>query len=172
MFSKLWKAIKKVFSKILNAIKAFIKKFWVVLLVVAALWFAPAIGGWFASIGAPSWLTSAFSWVGANVTPTVTSIGSWLASGGKALGSSIADGWAALSLGQKAAVGVGGMALLAPEETADFLQEAAKDLGDLAGDVVGGVTAGFVSSPVGTLIMVGLGVWALFLLLEDKDEAQ
>lgn len=170
MFSSLWKAIKAIVKKIFDFIKKFLKKFWVVIAVIAVFWFAPAITGFLASSGAPGWLTSAFSWTSTTITPTVTSVGGWLSSGAGKLGGWLKAGWASLTFGQKATLAVGAAGLLAPEETGQLLADVAGAVGDVVGGGVSAVVNAATKSPL-FLVAAGLAVW-YFFLREDPDEVR
>lgn len=169
MFSSIWKAIKAIVKKVLSFIKSFLKKFGVILLVVAAFWFAPAIAGFLSSAGAPSWLSGAFSWIATTFTPTVVSAGQWLLSGAAKLGSWVKAGWASLTFGQKATLAIGAAGLIAPQEVGQALESTAATVAGIAGSAVGAVATGFVTSPLGFALLAG-AVW--FFFLRDNDDNQ
>lgn len=171
LFAAIWKAI----MKIVNAIIDFIKKYWFIILLVAAIWFAPAVAAWLSSVGAPGWLTTAFSWAGTNLTPYVTSAGEWLASGAKSLVTEAGTSWSTLTLGQKAGLVYGTVALLAPEETAAFTADAIETIGDATGTFLGGAIAGvgslLTSNPLLFVGALALG-WYIFFGSEDKERIE
>lgn len=150
-FKSLWAIIKR----ILKAIIDFIKKYWWIILIIVAIWFAPSISAFLASSGAPAWLSGAFTWIGANLTPTLMTVGSYLWSGAQTVGSGVADIWSGLSVGTKAALVVGASALIAPEETAAALEALSEGLGDVLGAGVGAL----VSSPLGIVVLGALAFW-------------
>lgn len=168
MFSSLWKAIKAIVKKIFEFIKKFLKKFWVLIALVAVFWFAPAIAGYLASAGAPSWLTGAFSWISTSITPAVATTGEWLMSGAGQLGGWLKAGWASLTFGQKATMAVGAAGLLAPEETVKFLGDVAETVGDVAGAGLGAIAAATTKSPL-VVAAIAFAVW-YFFIKEDENE--
>lgn len=161
------KAIWRIIMKIVKAIVNVIKKYWWIILILVAIWFAPAVAAYLASSGAPAWLTTTFSWIGANLTPTLTTIGGYVWQGVQAVGSGASAVWDGLSPGTKAALVVGATALIAPEETADALAA----LGDLTGDLLGVAAGAFLTSPVG-LVIAGFGLWWLLGSHGKKKEPE
>lgn len=155
-------SIGKLFKALIKAIVNFIKKYFMVILmvvlVVCAVYFAPAIAGWLSSVGAPSFLSSAFTWVGANVTPLLSAAWNGVAS----LGNSAYEAFSAASLGTKAAIVTGISAAIAPEETAAVIADA----GALVGDSVAALASGVMSSPIGWAV-IGLAAW--FLIGSSKN---
>lgn len=160
-------AIGRVFKAIFKAIISFIKKYWkiilAVILIVCVIYFAPAIAGWLTSVGAPTWLSSAFTWIGANITPLLSS--AW--SGITALAGGAWDAFSSASLGTKALLVLGAAAALAPEETEALIGETMSTLVGVAGTVAGGILSGITSSPWG-IAALAFGVWWFFL--RDKDD--
>lgn len=157
-------AIGRLFKAIWNAIVNFIKKyFWIILLIiiiVCVVYFAPLIAGWLTSVGAPTWLSTAFTWIGANITPLLST--AW--SGITAVAGGAWDAFASASIGTKAAIVLGAAAAIAPEETAALIGEA----GQFVGDTIGTVVTGFVSSPFGLAVAAGL-VWWFFFRKKEND---
>lgn len=168
VFSKLFAAIKKIISKIIGFVAKLFKKLWPLLLAIAAVWFAPGIAGWLGSVGAPSWLTGAFGFIGTNVTPMLSSAWSWLSSAGSSVFGGASAAWSSLSMGTKASLVVGAATLLAPEEMADLASEVGTVIGDTVGSVVGAVGSGFLASPIGMLMIGGLLLW----LLSDRQSTE
>jgi hypothetical protein len=66
----------------------------------------------------------------------------------------------------KLALVTGASALIAPEETAEFIGDAAEFVADTAVGVIGAVASGILSNPI---ILIG-GAIALWLLLRDKKD--
>lgn len=164
LLSAIGRLFKAIFKKLLNLIKRIFKKLWWVILVLAIIWFAPAILGYLTSIGAPSFLTTAFSAI-STVTPYLTSAVSWISSGAGSLISSAWSGYKSLELGTQLAIAGGAAALIVPEETTDVIKEAGKLAGDVIGataGAAGSIVKGFFSSP-GGLALAGLGIWYFFL---------
>jgi phage-related protein len=167
ILSSLGKLLKKIVSKILDLVKEIFKKIWPLILVIAIIYFAPVLAGYLGSAGAPAFLTNAFTWVGANVTPLVTSGLSSLWSGASTL---ISNGWSAFkaaSMSTKLSVLSGAAALIAPEETAEFIGEAAEFVVDTATGIVGSVAGALFSNP---WVLVGGAVALYFLLRKNKTE--
>lgn len=164
VFSSLFKLIGAIVRKIVKAVVDFIKKYWWIIVIVALIYFAPAIGTYLLANGMTT-LGTAFTTIGTSVTPL-------LVDGVAALweGVSGAAGWAgkafgALSLGEQAAIVTGAAALIAPEETADLLGEVADVLIDTAGSLLSALGIG-----PGVLIAVaaGLGLW--WFMSKGKDD--
>lgn len=152
--------IKALIKKIVDFVKKLFKKLWPLILLVVVVIYAPVIGGWLSANGA-TWLGSAFSWVGTNVTPWVSSTLSSIWSGAKALAGKAWSAFKGLELGQQASIITGASALLAPEETAAVLGEAASLATDLFLATAGGIVSSVLSNPIA---LVALGVGAYWLL--------
>lgn len=163
---KLFKAILGVFKRILRMIVNFVKKYWWVILMVVAIYFAPVISSWLTSAGAPSWLSGAFSWVAGNVTPYVTSLVTWLGSSAGSVVGSVGSWFSSLSFSQQAAVALGAAALIAPQETADVIDAGVGAIGDVVGTVGAAIAGSVLSQP---LVWVAAGL-ALWLLWPEKDD--
>lgn len=167
--SSLFDWIKAIFAKIVDFVVEFIKKYWWVIAIVAVIYFAPAIAGYLSSTGAPSWLTSAFTWVGNTLTtPLVGALSSawtWMSGVAAAGYASFAGAALTTQLGIIAGVGM----LLAPEETTELISEAA----EVAGEVVYAAGSAVVSgSGLGTVLTVGaLGVGAYFLFFAGGSKS-
>lgn len=161
IISKLFKAIFSAIKKLVSMVFKLIKKIWPILLVFAAIYFAPAIGGFVTSAGGPQWLSTAIGWVSTNLTPYATSAVSWLTSGAGSLWSSAEEAWAGMTLGTKASLALGSLALLAPEETEELISEVATTVVDATSTIGGAILSGASSSPL-VWVMGGLLVlWAL-----------
>lgn len=166
---KILKAIWAAIKTVIKAIVKFIKKYWWIILVVVAIYFAPTIAGWLSSAGAPSWLSGAFTWIGSTITPTLTSLVSWVASGAGSLWSASTSAWASLSFGQQLALGIGAVAALAPEETAAAIDSVGSFIGDTVATVGGAVASGLFGGNGLWLIGGGLALW--WLLSGDDDSS-
>lgn len=166
----LWSLIKKILGKIFAWLKKFLGDFFWIILIIVAIYFAPMIVAWLGSVGAPSFLITAFEGL-ATLTPYVTTAVQWVWSGVEALGSTAWQAYSGLSAGTQAAIAVGAAALIAPEETATLVGEVV----DLAGDVLttGVTTIGgaLVSNPV-VLIAAGLAVWWFLSGSSDSKKEQ
>lgn len=161
IFKALWKLISKIVSRILKAIVAFVKKFWFIILIIAVIYFAPFLLTQLVAAGAPTWMTTAASWVATTLTPSVVSGVGWLASGAKTMGSSAWAAFADLGMGTQLALASGVAAAVAPEEFADLVTEAANLASDVVGTVVGAVTGSFLSSPIGIVAIAAGAIWLL-----------
>lgn len=167
LLSAIFKLIKKLIKRVIAVVKKVIEKLGPLLLVLAAVWFAPAIGTWLASVGLPG-IGSAFSWIGTTITPHLTSAGAWLWDGAKALGGAAWTAFKGAELSTQASIIAGAAMLLAPDETLDVLTEAAEVVGEIGGALVGGVAGSIFSNPV---VLIGGGL-ALFLLLSHNKEKE
>lgn len=156
-------AIAKLFKAIIRAIVNFVKKYFAIILMIVlicvAIYFAPAIAGWLTSVGAPDFLVTAFTWVGQNVTPLMSSAWEGL---GK-LASSGYDAFSKAQIGTKAGILLGLAAAIAPGETAAVIAEAGGVVGTLAGAAISGV----LGSSGGVIIFGCLAAW---LLLRGKKK--
>lgn len=164
LLSAIGRLFKAIFSKLMKLITTIFKKFWWVLLIVAIVWFAPAITAFLTASGAPSFLVSAFSGV-ATLTPYLQSAVSWLGTTGGAALDKAWTGFKALEFSTQLAVVGGAAALIAPEETMGVISETVS----LAGDMVGAV-AGAVSSAFGPLLLGAIGLY--FLFFREKRQEQ
>lgn len=163
LFSSLFKLIKAIIKKIVAAVKKIVKAIWPLLLIVAAIYFAPVVGSFFSSIGMPSIGTFFSTTVGSLTAP----VGSWLSSlwgGVTSLGGSAWAAFKSLELGTQIAAVTGAAALLAPEETADVIAEVGTVIGDVAGTLVGGVASG-----IPTWVWLG-GALTLLLLFTNRNK--
>jgi hypothetical protein len=168
MLSSLGKLLKKVLSKLMDFIKKILKKLWPLLIIIAIIYFAPLTAGYLSSIGAPSFLTSTFTWVAGNVTPLLSTTLSSLWSGGKALLGSAYSAFGAASTSTKLSLLSGAAALLAPEETAEFIGDVGSYIADTATTVLGAIAGTLFSNPI---ILIGGGL-ALWWLLSSKDSKE
>lgn len=166
-FSAIWNLVKKIFSKLFSWLKEIFDDWWWLLLIIATIWFAPAIAGWLASVGAPEFLVTAMTWVGTNVTPYVIAAGTWLWQGGASLVSSAWTAYKGLDFGTQAMLAIGAAALLAPEETMTVLDEGVK----LVTGVVGAAGSALVKS---SAFLWALGAAAVYVLFfsDKKDEPE
>lgn len=168
LLSSIGNLIKKILSSIVKAIKNLLKKLWPLLLIIAIIYFAPAITGFLATSGAPAWLSGAFGWIGTNVTPILTSALSSIWAGVKTVGSTAWSAYRGLELSTQASIAVGAAALIAPEETAAVISDVAELAVDVVGTVGSGLLEGLTSSTLGTVVLVGGGLWLLFTLFGSK----
>lgn len=162
---KFFKAILSFFKKLLKKLLDFIKKYWWLILALLVIWFAPAISTWLAGAGAPSWLTSTFTWIASNITPSLVSLGQWVGGG-------VVSGWSwfkSLSIGQMAAVGFGAMAMISPDSAKEVVEGAIEDITTIGGAVVGGVTSVVGSALSTPLKWLGFGLLA-WVVLKPKDQ--
>lgn len=165
ILSALWDLIAKIFDSIFSWLGDLLGDWFLVILIIVAIWFAPVIATWLTSVGAPGFLVSAFQTL-AVATPWVQSAGAWLWKGGASLLSSAWSGFKALDVGTQAAIVLGAAAAIAPEETEQLLTEAV----DLATDIVtntGGAVLGALSKSPAAWIIGGIAAW--FLFFHDKD---
>lgn len=167
-FSAVWNLVKKIFSKLFSWLKEIFGDWWWLLLIIAVIWFAPAIAGWLASVGAPEFLVSAMTWIGSTMTPYVVTAGGWLWSGGASLVSSAWTAYKGLDFGTQAMLAVGAAALLAPEETEAVLEEGV----DLVTDVIGTVGSAIASSSAFMWALGAAAIYFLFLRDTKKEEPQ
>lgn len=174
LFSDIFNWFSAIFKKLLSAVTDFLKKYWVIIALVAIIWFAPAIATWLTSSGAPSWLSGTFSWIGSTITPIVTSAGTALWDGVTSFAS---GAWAAFTDAgfgtQLAVIGLAGM-LLAPEETAKVISDVGEAAGELIGSVAGAAITAVTSSPLIWIAVAAAGAYLLFSGDDssDKDVAQ
>lgn len=161
ILSSLFNLIKKIIKKVVDFVKKVIKKYWPVLLILAAIYFAPVIGSFLATNGFAG-LGSVFSSVGSTVTPFLTDAIGWVGSSASSLGSNAWQWFKGLEFGTQASVVLGASALLAPEETADLLGEVAETAWDTAGTVLGAIVDSVASSPA--VWIVGGGLLLLWFL--------
>lgn len=158
-------AVGKLFSSLIKKIFSFLKKIfksiWPLLLIVAAIYFAPVVAGYLSSVGAPSFLTSIFS-AASSLTPTITSAASWVWSNIGSVASTAWSGFKSLDIGTQLAVVGGAAALIAPEETAEVVEEIGTAAGTVLGAVgsaVGDVVSGIFSSPWGIAALGFAAYW-------------
>lgn len=168
MFAALWKVIKRIFTAIFEWIRDFLKEFWWILLIIAIIYFAPAIIGWLTANGAPSFVITAMEGISV-LTPYVTSAVQWVWG---MVSSGATSAWTAfkgLELGQQAAILFGAAALLAPEETAAVVSAAVDMAAGVVETVVGAAASGLGSSGLGMLLLGGAALW--FFATSGSEES-
>lgn len=163
LLSAIGRLFKAIFAKLMKLIKTIFKKFWWVLLIVAIIWFAPAIAAFLTASGAPSFLVTAVNGV-ATLTPYLQSAVSWLGSSGGSFLDKTWTGFKALEFSTQLAVVGGAAALIAPEETMAVISETVS----LAGEMVSAV-AGAVSSSFGPLLLGAIGLYFLFTRRKKEE---
>lgn len=145
---KILSSILNFLKKIIKRVVAFIKKYWVVILALAIVWFAPQISAWLITAGAPAWLSGAVGALG----PLSTALRAGIAWIGKMPGKL----WAAdMHWGWKAAAVLGTSLLIFPEETTEMIGGVIEGATDLIGDVVGAVVGGTIKG-LGAPLTIGL----------------
>lgn len=169
IFSDIFNWFSAIFKKLLNVIVDFLKKYWVIIALIAIIWFAPAIATWLTTSGAPSWLSGTFSWIGSTITPIVAQAGTALWDGVTTFASGAWGAFTDAGFGtQLAVIGVAGM-LLAPEETAKIISDVGEAAGDLIGVVADATVGAVASSPLIWIAVLGVG--AYFVLSNDDDSS-
>lgn len=165
--------VKAVVGTIFRELVRFLKKFWPLILLIAVIYFAPIIAAWLLSSGAPSWLVTAFAWVGTTVNPLAMGLLGSVWSGVAGIGGAAWSWFRAAELGtQLVVLGMAGT-LLAPEETGDLITEVGEVVGDVATSTIDSVIDAVTKAEVlGVPILywaIG-GVLAYFLLTRKKQE--
>lgn len=169
LLSAIGKLISKIFRAIFKWLKKILGEFWLIILILVVIWFAPVIAPWLASVGAPAWAVSFMASIATNLTPLLVSAGQWLWSAG---GSVLSGAWQAyngLGTGMQAAVAVGAAAMIAPEETQSVVEEVGTVIGAGTEAIVGGVGTAILSNPT-TLVLAGVLAWWLFFRNDDDGE--
>lgn len=166
LLGSLGKLIGAIFGAIFKFIKKYLAIILIIVIIVCLIYFAPAIAGWLGSVGAPSWLTTTFTWIGQNLTQPLISTLSSCWNGVSSLFSSGYKSFADASIGTKAAIVTGLSAAIAPSETAAVLADAAA----LASSTIGSVVAGVASSPLGMAVIAG-AIWYFFFSDRKKDSS-
>lgn len=159
--------LKAVFDKLWK----FIEDNLLLILIVVAIWYAPMLATYFESVGMP-WLSSAFSWVGSNLTPLLVDAVSFV-TGPFTEGGMLYDLFVSESVGMgvKALIAIGGMYLLAPEETAAVVEAVAEFAGEVVGDIASAFISGAVGSSFGTTAMlIGAGLLAWWFFSSSSEE--
>jgi len=159
LLSSIFRLFKAILKKIFNGLKQFLKKFWLVILIIVLIYFAPVIIGYLTSVGAPQFLISGMTWL-SGATPFVTSVVGAIGSGMSYVGSTAWNAYASASLGTQLSLAVGASMLLAPDETTAVISETVDVVADVGSKVIGGVARGLGS----TWLWVAAGVGGLFLL--------
>lgn len=158
----LWNLIKKIFSKIFKWLAEIFGDWLLIILIIVAIYFAPVIAAWLASVGAPAFMVSFFE-VLALATPYVTAVVDWVIGTGGSLLSAVWDGYKGLDIGTQAAIALGAAAMIAPEETATLIEES----GELLSEVVSAAAGAVFSSPW-TLALAAGAVWWFFLRKKEQ----
>lgn len=154
---KILSSILNFLKKIIKRVVAFIKKYWVIILALAIVWFAPQISAWLITAGAPAWLSGAVGALGPLSTVLRAGLG-WI---GKLPGKL----WAAdVHWGWKAAAVLGTSLLVFPEETTEMIGGVVEGTTELIGDVVGAVVSGTVKG-LGAPLTIGLVALGTYMLI-------
>lgn len=164
LLGSLGKLIGAIFGAIFKFIKKYLAIILIIVIIVCLIYFAPAIAGWLGSVGAPSWLTTTFTWVGQNLTQPLISTLSSCWNGVSSMFSSGYKSFADATIGTKAAIVTGLSAAIAPTETAAVLADAAT----LASSTVGSIVSGVASSPLGMAVIAG-AIWYFFFSDRKKE---
>lgn len=169
VLGSIFKWIGALLKKVVSMVGKVLKKIWPILLLIAVIYFAPFLTGYLTSIGAPGFLTSALSAVATNVTPLLTSAIAYVSSGAATVGSTAWAAFKTAEISTQAALVLGTSLLIAPEETAGLIGDAANAVGEVVGQVGGGLVSG-VFGGSGTLMLFALGAAAYFLLFPSNNE--
>lgn len=159
VLSSLGKLVKAIITKVLSFLKKILKKLWPLLLVIGLIYFAPVITGWLTTIGAPSFLTSVFSAL-STITPYVSSVLSWIGGGASSIASTAWTAFKGAEFSTQAAVVLGASAMIAPEETAEVVEDVVETAGSLVGTALSSVVSAVAKSPA-LLVALGFGAWML-----------
>lgn len=161
----LLKVVKAILSKIFSFLKKIFKKFWPLLLIVALVFFAPALVGVLTSMGAPSWLIGGMSFIASNITPFLMTGLGWLKAGALWVFGGVTSIWGSLGLMGKVIAVIGTAFLLAPEEATDFVVDFIDDVGGVIGDVGGAI----LGTP---LLLIGGGAMLWFAFSRRKKQRE
>lgn len=162
---------KAIFKAIFKFVTKLLKQLWPLILIIAVIYFAPVIGVWLTSVGAPAWLSSSFVWIGANITPLLTSAISSVWSGTAAVAGNAWTAFKAAELTTQLMVLGATAALIAPDETAALISDAVKTVGGVVTDVASNVAGSIL-----TMDFLGVPLWGwavggiAFYLLTRKRE--
>lgn len=167
IFGSLFKLITSILKKVFNAFKKLFKMLLPILIIVAVVYFgAPYLSSFFTGLGAPTWLTSAISALPGYISSGLTYLWdktSILFDLIKEGASSLFKWYKQLDIGTQAMIGLGVSYAIAPEETAQLVEDVAAGIGDLAETVIGAALGG----GFGTLLFIGL---AAYLLLNSGND--
>lgn len=158
--SAIWNLIKKIFSAVLGWLSDIFGKYFLIILALVIIWFAPMISAWLVSVGAPAFMVAAVDAI-AVLTPYLQTAGQWLWKGGSSMLTSAWQAFKGAEVGTQAAIVLGAAAAIAPEETAVLLGEVV----DTAGTLLGAVAS---SSRLGWLA-VGIGAYLFFFRDSNND---
>lgn len=161
IISAIWNLIKKIFSAVLGWLSDIFGKYFLIILALVVIWFAPVISAWLASVGAPAFMVTAFDAI-AVLTPYAQTAGQWLWTGGSSMLSGAWQAFKGAEVGTQAAIVLGAAAAIAPEETAVLIGEVV----DTADTLVGAVA----SSSLFGWLAVGVGAYLLFFRNSNNDE--
>lgn len=166
LLSSIWNLIMKILGAIFSWIGDLLGDWFLIILIIVLIWFAPVIAVWLTSVGAPSFLVSVFTSM-SSLTPYVIKAGTWLWGGASSLVSTAWSSYKGLETGTQAAIALGAAALIAPEETATLITDAADLVSTGAESILGAVVGAATSSPI-LLAVGGLAIWYFFF--RDKSQ--
>lgn len=162
LLSSVWALITKIFKAIFKWLGDILGEWFLILLIIVVIWFAPVIAAWLVTAGAPAFVVTIFETL-ALATPYLQTAAAWLWDGGSSLVSSAWSAFRGMDAGTQAAMTLGAAAMIAPEETEAVISDAF----DLLATGTEAIVGGFLSNPTG-LIIGGLAVWWLFF--RDKKD--
>lgn len=185
VLSSILDAFKSIFKKVVHFVVEFVRQYWMVIVAIAVIYFAPALLLWATTAGAPAWLIAGLQGLTA-LTPYLTAaLETGLAAYEWAVGA-----WEALGIWYQLAFTAGAMFVLAPEEMKEAAREISEEVtkggaalasavGSAAAAVAGGVASGLgsavVKSDLFTLAAGGLCLWWFLAWRRKKkreDEAE
>lgn len=164
LLDSIGRLIKKIISVVFKFIKKIFGKFFLLLLILVIIWFAPYLAGFFAGIGAPAFIVTAFETI-ALLTPYLVSAVTWLWEGGSSLVSSAWTAFKGAEVGTQASIVMGAAALIAPEETAAVIRDAV----DLVADAAITVGGALLKSPW-VIGLIGVAGYLLFFSGSKSDK--
>lgn len=178
ILSSLSKAIARIVKNVVHVVWNFVKKFWWLILIVVAIYYAPAIAVWLAENQAPAWLTTLFEGIAKDVTPYLAKALAWTSKVKAGLG----QWWEQLGFWYKTAAVTGTMFLLAPEEMQAVAKEvteeishgveaAAEAAGKAGAAALSGVAAGLGSGSGLVGVAVAAAAWWIIVGKRRHDQA-
>jgi len=166
--SSIWNFFRAVLKKIFSWVADFIKRFWIIILIVLIIWFAPQIAVMLAEAGAPVFMVEAMTFVATNVTPFLVSWGTWIAEGIAHVGTQAAIWYNGLGFQAKFLIAWGAAALIAPEETAELTQEVLEKVIEIATPILETVTDAVTDVLFNTPLGLGFVAFGLVWLLAGR----
>lgn len=185
VFGSILDAFKSIFKKVVHFVVEFVKQYWMIIVAIAAIYFAPALLAWATAANAPAWLVAGLQGL-TSLTPYLTAA----LETGMAAYTWAVEAWEALGIWYQLAFTAGAMFVLAPEEMKEVAREISEEVGKggaalaaavgsaaaavggglASGLVKGAASSGFVPLAAGALALWWFVAWRRRRKEDNEDK--